>query len=401
MGDGVENEARSRMRSLITTAFSGMPIVLAVATMGHATPSRTPTPILRTVTVGFYPSAFAIDPHTARVFVTAFSDGVVNTLDARTGVLIGATPVSRRPVSAAVDPATGRVFIATQGETYNRGNGTVDVLDARTGLRLSTTVVGSLGPDFDNLALDERTARVFIADYGSDTVNMLDARTGMRLRTIHTGRNPKAITADRRLGRVVVSNQGDGSVSILDAHDGTVLHTVHVGDAPDAVVLDEDDGLACVVSRTDGAITTITVVDVRRGVVARRVRVGTAGLYVGVGVPKTHHAFFTNFDGDTVSMLDPRSGNLRAIRVGLQPYGIAVDARRNRVYVANENSNSVTVIDARNGRVRRTLRLAVQPSVVAVEDATGAIFVGSSGTDGAPSKRPLPPSVTTIDGTRL
>jgi len=48
-----------------------------------------------------------------------------------------------------------------------------------------------------------------------------------------------------------------------------------------------------------------------------------------------------------VSVLDARSGRiLRTVTVGLGPYAVAVDERTSRVFVANYDGNTVSVLDA-------------------------------------------------------
>src|SRR5262249_22333513 len=47
---------------------------------------------------------------------------------------------------------------------------------------------------------------------------------------------------------------------------------------------------------------------------------------------------------------------IRTIRVGLHPSGMAVSARASRVYVANANSDTVSVIDTKTDRVIETIR---------------------------------------------
>jgi YVTN family beta-propeller protein len=72
-------------------------------------------------------------------------------------------------------------------------------------------------------------------------------------------------------------------------------------------------------------------------------------------------------------------GESTSIAVGARPHGIAYDARRNRVYVANYLSNSLSVIDAETNSVTVTIPLGPRPFAVAVHLRPGLIFVSHSG----------------------
>ncbi len=80
--------------------------------------------LLRNTGVGKSPSALAVDPQTARVFVLDRDSQAVSVLDAHTGVLLRNTGVGKSPSALAVDPQTARVFV------LDRDSQAVSVLDA-------------------------------------------------------------------------------------------------------------------------------------------------------------------------------------------------------------------------------------------------------------------------------
>jgi len=76
--------------------------------------------------------------------------------------------------AAVVDETHGRAIVATsvrQAQSLAYQRTTVSTFDARTGSLRSTQLVGH-GPSA--LAVDKRTGRVFVANYGDNTVNVLD-----------------------------------------------------------------------------------------------------------------------------------------------------------------------------------------------------------------------------------
>ncbi|HUP96734.1 MAG TPA: YncE family protein [Usitatibacter sp.] len=78
------------------------------------------------------------------------------------------------------------------------------------------------------------------------------------------------------------------------------------------------------------------------------------------------------------------------IAVGSEPRAIAVDSTRNKIYVANEGSNSVTVIDGSNNTTR-TVPVGPRPQHIVVNTKTNRIYANNGGDS----------SVSMIDGATL
>src|ERR1044072_360651 len=65
----------------------------------------------------------------------------------------------------------------------------------------------------------------------------------------------------------------------------------------------------------------------------------------------------------------------RLIDVGDHPYGIAVNSATNKIYVANQFSATVSVIDGASNNVIATIPLAGDLRAVAVNPVTNRIYV--------------------------
>jgi YVTN family beta-propeller protein len=64
-----------------------------------------------------------------------------------------------------------------------------------------------------------------------------------------------------------------------------------------------------------------------------------------------------------------------SIPVGTEPFGVAVDATTNRIYVTNYGSSTVSVIDAGTNTVITTISVGFAPIGVAVNSKTGRVYV--------------------------
>ena len=104
------------------------------------------------------------------------------------------------------------------------------------------------------------------------------------------------------------------------------------------------------------------------------VPVGKTPLGVAVN-SATGKVYVTNQGSNTVSVIDEGTSTVTAtITVGSEPMAVAINQLTNKIYVANSIGNSVTVIDgASNGTV--TLSVGTTPIALAVNPVTNQIYV--------------------------
>jgi len=62
--------------------------------------------------------------------------------------------------------------------------------------------------------------------------------------------------------------------------------------------------------------------------------------------------------------------------VGPDPSSVAVDMRASRVFVVNNGDNTITMLDARDGQVLRTINLTGAPTALAVDERRGHLLIG-------------------------
>ena len=87
----------------------------------------------------------------------------------------------------------------------------------------------------------------------------------------------------------------------------------------------------------------------------------------------------------------PAQSIIATVPTGNTPRAVAVDAGANRVYVTNEFSNSVSVLDAATGALVATVAVGPRPQYVAVNPVTHKVYVSNGGDS----------SQTVIDGATL
>ncbi len=165
----------------------------------------------------------------------------------------------------------------------------------------------------------------------------------------------------------------DDKVAVLDADSGTLIRLMDAGVLPVAAAVSADGTEAWVTNfggpkptSRDRAATQCCAP------MAEPVRVDDRGIA----------------EAGTVSRYDLASGQVTAtVVVGRHPTGIAWDTTRARLYVADGNSDAVTVVDTRRGQsvgsieiapfVQRSIGLA--PTAVALSPDGGTLYVALGG----------------------
>jgi len=101
----------------------------------------------------------------------------------------------------------------------------------------------------------------------------------------------------------------------------------------------------------------------------------------------TNKIYVANSDSDTVSVIDGANNAVTTVKVGKSPTEIAVNTITNKIYVAKRGNNTVSVIDGASNNVT-TVEVGKSPVAVAVNTVTNKIYVANSDSD----------TVSVIDG---
>ncbi len=255
----------------------------------------------------------------------------------------------------ATDPATGRVFVSSVG-------------------RLPDEVATSRTPEVP-LPEDARViAQLNVFDAAAAGEDVRPSISSNALGGYMAGGPAVARRTNRGGHRVaIVPLPADDRVAVIDAATGALVHLVDTGVLPVAAVVSAD-GTEAWVTTFGGAKPTsrdraaAQCCDPR----AEPVRVDERGLA----------------ETGTVARIDPVSGRVTAsVEVGRHPTGLAWDTARGRLYVADGNSDAVSVVDTRAARRVDTLEIApfvergvgLAPTAVALSPDGGTLFVALGG----------------------
>ncbi len=319
------------MRSLIRTAltrllFAAVPLMLAAGSVGAA----------------------------PKAYVGNFKDNTVSVIDTGVGAVVATVPVVSGPHGMGVTPDGRRVFVS--GDTSSG----VSVIDTATDRVVQTIEVGRTP---HGVAVTPDGKILLVAVYGENRVAFVDVASTAVVATVPV-QNPHtiAIRPDGKTAYVASQLPGKFALVVVDLASRSVVRTVELATAPRDPEFSFDGK---VLYFTLAGVNAIEVLDPTTDKVVAEVPTGVsphiARLYGGA----TLAAAVVQGPG-VLQLFDPATKMaVRTIAVGNQPHWQASGDGK-KVYVTNEGSNDVTVVDLGTGQ-KTTIPVGTAPRKVVVQ----------------------------------
>lgn len=287
------------------------------------------------------------EPQPTRVFVSNYRSDTVSVVDPALAREVKVIPVEKGPIGLALrGGATPQIGVA------NSTGNTVTLIDPDTMAVVGTLPVGK-GPE--SIAFSPDGTLLYANSPYDLTVTRTDAVQG------RPAGDP--LRFDRRPGELVLSPDGRrlyvlikdprGEVVAIDTAQWTVVGTMPVGKSPTGIALSSDGGRLLAASFDD---STISVIDTAKLAVLSTIEAPTG---LGLIAHPTQPLVFSlaSFD-DSVAVVDFAAGKVAgAIDVGQWPTYGAISSDGRTLYVPNEDSDNLAIIDV-DGRAV-TVRVAV------------------------------------------
>ncbi len=182
--------------------------------------------------------------------------------------------------------------------------------------------------------------------------------------------------------RVYVSNEDEHTVTVLDTERLEAVGTIEVGKRPRGLKLNQDQsrlyvavsGLPkcppsvpdadCAKLQRDLHADGVAVVDTRTLKVLKVLAAGSDPEQFDVS--REGRLFVSNEDSSTLTVLELRTGAVLArIPVGKEPEGVSLAPDERLVLVTNESDGTISMIDTRTLKVVRTLSVGKRPRDIA------------------------------------
>lgn len=219
---------------------------------------------------------------------------------------------------------------------------------------------------------------LYVTNEGSDNVSVINRQTEEVVATVKTGRKPRGVATStgRERPRVFVVNSGSDSITVIDPATNTVEDEIPIrfGRKPEDIAAARVSEEVELLFVTNYGSDTVSVVDAVTFEEIENVRVGSGPAAVAVDPPLERFLdsrFLSSEDIDllksfrkrflNVYVVNQNSRSISVLRLDIKtnrverdvaslplewgPAALSVDPRRAKVYVANHDSDRVSVVD--------------------------------------------------------
>ena len=342
------------------------------------------TPFAPTTKVGAAPTGIANNPDTQSLYVSNQFDNNVSVIDSSEcnqshnnckqnwpTVAVGTSPRSLQ-----VNRSTNTIYVP------NRDDGTVSVIDGAhcnssdSSGCAQTPVTTAVGTFPQEVAIDEGTNTMYVANQTDNTVSVIDGThchgtdtsgCNQSWPTIPVGAAPQALAFNPTNNTLYVTNTDDNTVSVVSGN--TVIATIPVGAGPRAIgfVLDKNtvlvanhsdmtvsviDGATCNASNTTGCSRTPPAILIGQFPKAA----GNGNYFTGrrivvdqrndaVFIPTIGDSDVAKLDGSVCTAAHPKDCNVQIVpkRMGGFSVFAALDELSSTVYVVNDDDGTVSL----------------------------------------------------------
>jgi YVTN family beta-propeller protein len=307
--------------------------------------------------------ALALNPTNSKLYAVDAAAGTISIADGRTHVT-SIVKVGAHPVAVAVNPSTNRAYVA------NNGSASISVVDGSTDAVVATLAVGRT-PYV--VAVNSVTNRIYVSNTFNNLITIIDGATNAT-RTVKAG-SADAILVDANKNKIYLLNYESSTFTVLDGTTDAILHRaagkMHLwGFAQDAAMDEiyvgrvENADVAALRDSSDAPIAIPT------GKIPSAIAIN----------PRTNRIYVANYEDASVTVVDGgKHLAIATIPVGEHPQAVAVDPDANLIYVANTHDNSVTVLDGATNRSITTLSAGHSPYALAVDSKNDLLYVSDLG----------------------
>jgi YVTN family beta-propeller protein len=304
-------------------------------------------------------------------------------------------PISKGAYELAFSNSDNALFLATSQNATNEKGGTVYRLDPQ-----NLTVKQTIDTDLKafGATINPKTNVLYIGNTVNAAVTAVDATSGKVLNTLVLDSRkrsedvrplqPRELVADAATDRVYIGGLGQESVVwVVDGKTLQLISTVpNTGKMAAGLALDSA-AQKLYVTNADGELLTINT---RLNAIEKRQKIDADKDHFFLNIAldtKGHRAFLSDSKQPQVLVLDTRTQQV-IHRIDV-PESLAVlfNADRDELYVTHRKAGEISIIDASNYKVKRTVKAPGLPNSLALSADGKTLFVSIK----QPGSRKEPP----------
>ncbi|HEV2396451.1 MAG TPA: hypothetical protein VGS27_05900 [Candidatus Sulfotelmatobacter sp.] len=296
------------------------------------------TSTVKSIPVGNAPRFLTVNQITNRIYVSNLTDSTVSVIDGASDSVIATIPVGSFPEAVDVNSVTNLIYVA------NLLSGTVSVIDGASNAVVAT-ISGVVSPF--GVAVNPITNQIFVSSSnGQNYVAVIDGATNTILTKIPVANIPNGLTVNSTANVIYVANEASGTVSVIDGSSDAVVNTFALPQGAEPFLI----GLDPITNRlfvTAPNYAVVYVLDASVGTLLETITAGKVAF-------KSPAAAIMFKPGKTVLVSDSSLNAviefsettysaLAGLKGGNGPFGIAVNRKAGKIYVAESGNNTVNV----------------------------------------------------------
>ena len=310
----------------------------------------------------FFRPAFAFEGrgHELRrvlAYVTNEASDTVSVIDRSLDRVVSVVAVGRRPRGITVARDTSRAFVV------NSGSNTLSIIDINTNRVMHSTNL-ELGASPSQVVITPDRRTLYVTNTALNSVSVIDAQSFQTIRTVAVGLRPEALALIPSRAGLLVANSGSNTLSLIDTVRNAVAAEIPVDFQPSNLAVDPTGSQAFVPHLASPRVSIVSLSSLRT---VRTVTVGVSAAVLPEGDGSFSRFFVAQTRDRRVSLFDAAvNAQLDSIPVDDEPVYLELDPEREKLYVVNRGSDTVTVIDKFSRRVRATIQVGKRPYAIAV-----------------------------------
>ncbi len=267
----------------------------------------------------------------------------------------------------------GTLYVAVAGSQADQSPALV-VFDAATLQEKRRIALPTAAPY--GVGINARTGIVYTTNTRAGNVTAIDVATGRVLATIVDSLEPRAhlfrVLVDEETNTIYASVTG-GRIWVIDGATNSIKRIIpNVGATTVGLALDRAKNT---LYAANSGHNEVAVVDLATDRVVRRIKTGGERSTIVDFDPASRRLFVSNQGTGDLSVINVDSAKVVSkIETGGGALGVSFVKQNGRVYVANRQAGTVSVIDAARLVKVADIQLQGYPNTLYV-DATGAVFV--------------------------
>lgn len=235
-------------------------------------------------------------------------------------------------------------------------------------------IKGDGGTDY--VAVEAATGRVFVSR--STHMMVVEGATGRVLADLQNTPGVHGAGIATKANHLFTTNSGDQTVTMFDLTTFAVLRQITVGPGLDGIMYDEADD-KIILTNHSRPVGTLTAIDPATGDIVATVELEDTAPE-GAAADGKGHIFVNNEGTNTIQVIDVKNWTVTAswpLAPCEGPTGIAYDAPSNRIF--SGCSETSVVVDASTGKVVAAIKNGTRVDALGWDPARKLIFIPNGG----------------------